>query len=110
MHHTHEDIAYTLVARKEPKLSSTVKTPKEQHRAIVEGSVVPRESIDEQAQTYVSHLREHLLLEELKLFPALRVHTECLASLPPVDSIFNPLTDPKNSERYGAVRTRLQQT
>jgi len=122
LHHVHEDIAYSLVALKEPTLSSVVSTLEEQHRAIVasglrlvvglsaivDGSIVTRESINEQAQTYVSHLQEHLKLEEIKLFPALRIHTECLAPLPPVGSIADPLTDPKNSERYGAVRACLQ--
>ncbi len=122
LHHVHEDDAYSALAEKHPEFEPTTSRLQEQHReivasglelvrslkAIVEGTMMARETVDSKASAYVTQLREHLLLEEYKLFPVLERNNDCLDHLPLARIDSDPLFGTAPSERYQPILTLLE--
>jgi hemerythrin-like domain-containing protein len=83
-HHPREDVAFTLLAQKDPKLAAQVERLKHEHRIIawvgkqfmdllsacVDGSLVGRAEVEACASMYLTYYRVHLAEEERKILPA----------------------------------------
>lgn len=123
-HHVQEDHTYARLAEFDSNAAPVVDDLREQHRiiavsgarlvtglnAIVNGTLVPRASIQTQATTYVGYLRNHMRLEESELFPILIANPECLPETLTFSEADDPLFGTQVTGRYEDLRKSLGST
>lgn len=124
-HHTREDVAFELVARRLPRVAELVACVARQHVEVLAAGAalaevmeqafmdqpVARERALEAGAAYVNGLREHMQFEELSLFPLVATTLrdndwkEIDARFdPPGDPLFGPVVD----QRYRQLRDSLE--
>lgn len=123
-HHPFEDRACERLVERKPDTSAAVRALAEEHRhiaeagsrlmenlgAAVDGAVLPRSAIEDDAADYATYLRNHMRQEEESIFPLLDrvLEPEDWAW---VDRDAVPADDPlfgnSVSERYKALQRRI---
>lgn len=82
-HHPREDLAFGRLVEHDASTKAAVDDLARQHKvimesganlledlgAIVSGAVMTRETVESQAQTYITYMRNHMTKEEAELFP-----------------------------------------
>lgn len=124
-HHPREDVAFALLARKDPKLAEQVERLRHEHRIIawvgkqfmsllsacVDGSLVGRAEVEACASMYLVYYRQHLAEEEREILPA------AAKMLTPADwaevgvavpSARDPLFGDDFTERYRDLRRLIE--
>lgn len=83
-HHPREDVAFALLLDREPALAPVIKRLMHEHRVInmagdtlykylddiLEDTVIPRETVETAASTYLVYYRSHIDTEETQVLPA----------------------------------------
>jgi hemerythrin-like domain-containing protein len=123
-HHPKEDLAFGKIEERNARVRPAIEELMKQHvlmkesgerlvadlDGIVNGSIVPRERIEEPGRTYVANFRNHMEKEETDLFP---VAAKLLGpnDWSAIDATIAPLEDPifgKSAEkRYAAIREQM---
>ena len=125
LHHPREDCAFEIVKERIPKLASLVDELMAEHvvavkssaklvadlDSVVNGAILPRESVELPGRDYIAHFRHHMAREEADLFPAVaRTLTE--HDWAKIDLKVKPVHDPvfsRNPERqYENVRREIE--
>lgn len=85
VHHAREDLAFRRLVRHQPAAAAGAAALGQQHagiaadgsrlvaelRAVVNGAMLPRQTVETQARAYIACLRAHIANEERELYPLL---------------------------------------
>lgn len=85
-HHPREDVAFARLLKRDPTLHPQIARLRQEHRVIaaagahllavledvVNGAIIPRESVEAAAATYLDYYRRHLVSEERDILPSAR--------------------------------------
>ena len=124
LHHPREDRAFELVKQRVPSLGSLVDELMAEHKtalqnstqleldldSVVNGAILPRESVERPGREYIAHFRHHMAHEEVDLFPvvATLLTPDDWAS---IDAAVNPGSDPlfgtAAARQYGMLRRQI---
>jgi hemerythrin-like domain-containing protein len=115
LHHPREDRAFELVKQRMPSLAKLVDEMTAEHEmavqnsaqletdldSVVNGAILPRESVETPGREYIAHFRHHMAREEANLFPVV-AQLLTPADWAAIDAAVNPGADPL----FGAIAMR----
>jgi hemerythrin-like domain-containing protein len=125
VHHPTEDLCFAMLVEREPAVRPAVRELTRQHRqmaesgrilrawlqAILNGTVAPRDAVEEFGRAYVDGFRRHMDLEYREVFPAAqRALTQ--HDWDDIDAAFaagesDPLAAERLDQRYAALRREI---
>jgi hemerythrin-like domain-containing protein len=123
-HHHREDMAFAILAKRDPTLVPLINRLLHEHRvieqagsvfheqlvSILNGSIVRREVVEAAAATYLLYYREHINTEETQILPAaerLLTDSDWKAVADAVPSAPDPLFGAEVGLTYRAMRARF---
>jgi hemerythrin-like domain-containing protein len=126
-HHPRENVAFARMVSRDPWVGLHIGRILQEHRvlenagetllkhldAILEDTVIPRETIEAAAATYLTYYRQHLSAEEAEILPrAARIlkADDWAAVASAVPAAPDPLFGDDVGERYRELRKRLKPT
>ena len=124
LHHPREDRAFEIVKQRIPALGALVDDLMSEHTiavqnstqlvsdldSVVNGAILPRESVETPGREYIAHFRHHMAREEADLFPIVAKTLtardwEVVNSA--VKSVSDPLFGANAIQQYGALRREI---
>ena len=124
LHHPREDLAFEIVKQRIPALGGLVDELTSEHTiavqnstqlvsdldSVVNGAILPRESVETPGREYIAHFRHHMAREETDLFPIV-AKTLTASDWTAIHAAIKPVADPvfgANALRqYGALRREI---
>ena len=124
LHHPREDRAFEMVKQRIPALGGLVDELMSEHTimvqnsaqlvsdldSVVNGAILPRESVETPGREFIAHFRHHMAREEADLFPIVAI-TLTASDWAAIDAEVKPVADPlfgANALRqYGALRREI---
>ena len=124
LHHPREDLAFGIVKQRIPALGGLVDELTSEHTiavqnstqlvsdldSVVNGAILPRESVETPGREYIAHFRHHMAREEADLFPVV-AKTLTAGDWAAIHAAIKPVADPvfgANALRqYGALRREI---
>jgi hemerythrin-like domain-containing protein len=103
LHHPREDRAFAIVKQRIPSLGKLVDELTAEHviavqnsaelDAVVNGAIMPRETVETPGRDYIAHFRHHMAREEADLFPIV-AKTLTASDWALIDAAVKPAPDP----------------
>jgi hemerythrin-like domain-containing protein len=124
LHHPREDRAFEMVKQRIPSLGWLVDEMTAEHTvavrngtqlvsdldSVVNGAILPRESVETPGREYIAHFRHHMVREEADLFPIVGKTLTAL-DWEAIDAAVKPAADPlfgsNASRQYEVLRREI---